>query len=118
MKNTEIIKLLDDYVKRYAGRVVFTGTTVRDVELASAKLTCAQEICNGVKARVALDKDEQNNAIQSVIDRLQRKVYPRKSVLPDAVACDNIRLAVTTLRRLVEPVKPDTEPIDIFIFND
>lgn len=59
-------------------------------------------------------KQDINYTIQSVIDRLQRKVYARKSVQPDAVACDNIRLAIKALRRLIEPEKPDTEPIDIF----
>ena len=62
--------------------------------------------------------DEINNTVTAVIDRLQRKVYPRPSVRPDAVACDNIRLAIRQLRRLIEPAQADTEPIDIFIFND
>lgn len=58
--------------------------------------------------------DEINTIVTQVIDRLQKKVYTRKSVQPDAVACDNIRLAIKALRRLIEPEKPDTEPIDIF----
>lgn len=62
--------------------------------------------------------DEINNTVTAVIDRLQRKVYPRPSVRPDAVACDNIRLAIRQLRRLIEQPKADTEPIDIFIFNE
>lgn len=117
MKNTELLKLLDGYVKRYAGRVVFTGTTVRDVELASAKLTCAQEIYNGVKSRIALERDEVNYALDRVMGRLQ-KVNSRRSVAVDAVASDNLRLAGKELRRLLDPVPADTEPIDIFIFND
>ena len=50
--------------------------------------------------------------VSAVIDRLQRRVYPR--VQRDAVACDNIRLACRALRRLIEPAPADTEPIDIF----
>lgn len=53
-----------------------------------------------------------NYTVTSVIDRLQRRVYPR--VQKDAVACDNIRLACKALRRLIEPEQQDTEPIDIF----
>lgn len=62
--------------------------------------------------------DEINHTVTAVIDRLQRKVYPRPSVQPDAVACDNIRLAIRQLRRLIEPAQADNEPIDIFIFNE
>lgn len=57
--------------------------------------------------------DEVNYAITSVIARLQ-KVYGRKAVQPDPVACDNIRLAIRQLRRLIEPQEVDTTPIDIF----
>ena len=62
--------------------------------------------------------DEINHTVTAVIDRLQRKVYPRSSVRPDAVACDNIRLAIRQLRRLIQPAQADNEPIDIFIFNE
>lgn len=61
--------------------------------------------------------DETNHALASVIDRLQRKVNARPSVARDPVASDNIRIAIRTLRRLLEPQQPDTTPIDIFIFN-
>ena len=54
--------------------------------------------------------------IDRVIDRL-KKVSTRRSVLSDAVASDQIRLACNTLKRLREPAPADTEPIDIFIFN-
>ena len=59
-------------------------------------------------------KDEINYTVAAVIDRLQRKVYPRPSVRPDAVACDNIRLAIRQLRKLIQPAPADTTPIDIF----
>ena len=59
-------------------------------------------------------KQDINYTINSVIDRLQRKVYARRSVQPDAVACDNIRLAIKALRRLIEPETEYSEPIDIF----
>ena len=61
-----------------------------------------------------MTQDEINHTVTQVIDRLQRKVYTRRSVQPDPVACDNIRLAIKALRRLVEPTPTDTEPIDIF----
>ena len=60
-------------------------------------------------------KQDINYTIQSVIDRLQRKVYARPSVYRDPVASDNVRLACNQLRRLIQPQEPDTEPIDIFI---
>lgn len=61
--------------------------------------------------------DEINYTVAGVIDRLQRKVNSRPSVARDAVASDNVRLAIRTLRRLIEPQETDNEPIDIFIFN-
>ena len=51
--------------------------------------------------------------IDSVIQRLQ-KVNSKRSVSTDAVASDNIRLAIRQLRAYREPVQTDTEPIDIF----
>lgn len=54
-----------------------------------------------------------NYTIIQVIGRLQ-KVYARRSVQPDAVACDNLRLCMKALRALLEPVQEETEPIDIF----
>ena len=57
-------------------------------------------------------KEDITFTVSAVIDRLQRRVYPR--VQRDAVACDNIRLACRALRRLIEPAPADTEPIDIF----
>ena len=61
--------------------------------------------------------DEINYTVAGVIDRLTRKVNSRPSVARDAVASDNLRLAIRTLRRLIEPQETDNEPIDIFIFN-
>lgn len=58
--------------------------------------------------------DQINYTVTSVIDRLQRRVNTRPSVYHDTVASDNLRLAIKALRRLIEPEKPDTEPIDIF----
>lgn len=58
--------------------------------------------------------DEANYAITRVIARLQ-KIYARKQVQQDSVACDNIRLAIRQLRTLIEPQEVDTTPIDIFI---
>lgn len=58
--------------------------------------------------------DQINYTVTSVIDRLQRRVNARPSVSRDPVASDNLRLAIKALRRLIEPEKPDTEPIDIF----
>lgn len=52
--------------------------------------------------------------IDKVIDRLN-KVNARRSVATDAVASDQLRLAIRALRAYKEPA-PDTEPIDIFIF--
>lgn len=63
-----------------------------------------------------IDKDETNYTVAAVIDRLQRKVNARKAVAQDAVASDNIRLAIRQLRKLIQPQEQDTEPIDIFIF--
>lgn len=57
--------------------------------------------------------DEANYAATSVIARLQ-KIYARKQVQQDSVACDNIRLAIRQLRRLIQPAPADNEPIDIF----
>lgn len=57
--------------------------------------------------------DEANYAITRVIARLQ-KIYARKQVQQDSVACDNIRLAIRQLRTLIEPQEVDTTPIDIF----
>ena len=53
--------------------------------------------------------------IDRVIERLQ-KVNARRSVCTDAVASDQLRLAIRQLRACVEPAQADTEPIDIFIF--
>ncbi len=61
-------------------------------------------------------KDEINYTVEQVIDRLQRKVNARRSVVQDAVASDNIRLAIRQLRRLIQQQEQNTEPIDIFIF--
>ena len=57
--------------------------------------------------------DEANYAITRVIARLQ-KIYARKQVQQDSVACDNIRLAIRQLRTLIEPQEVDTTPIAIF----
>lgn len=62
--------------------------------------------------------DETNHALASVIDRLTRKVNSRPSVARDPVASDNLRLAIRSLRRLIEPQEIDNTPIDIFIFNE
>lgn len=61
-------------------------------------------------------KDEINYTVAAVIDRLQRKVNARQAVAQDAVASDNIRLAIRQLRRLIQQQEQNTEPIDIFIF--
>ena len=58
--------------------------------------------------------DETNYTVAAVIDRLQRKVNARKAVSQDAVASDNIRLAIRQLRKLIQQQEQDTEPIDIF----
>ena len=55
-----------------------------------------------------------NYTVGAVIRRLQ-KVNARPAVSRDAVASDQLRLAVRALRRLIEPQTTDTEPIDIFI---
>lgn len=54
--------------------------------------------------------------LDRVIERLQ-KVNARRSVCTDAVASDQLRLAIRQLRTLKEPAPAYTEPIDIFIFN-
>ena len=63
-----------------------------------------------------MTQDETNYTVEQVIDRLQRKVNARRSVAQDAVASDNIRLAIRQLRKLIQPTPADTTPIDIFIF--
>lgn len=60
-----------------------------------------------------LDREQANYAVTSVIARLQ-KIYARKQVQQDSVACDNIRLAIRQLRTLIELQEVDTTPIDIF----
>jgi len=55
-----------------------------------------------------------NKSLGAVIDRLQ-KVNARPAVSRDAVASDNIRLAIRQLRKLIQPQEQNTEPIDIFI---
>ena len=60
-----------------------------------------------------LDREQASYAATSVIARLQ-KIYARKQVQQDSVACDNIRLAIRQLRTLIEPQEVDTTPIDIF----
>lgn len=62
-----------------------------------------------------MTQDETNYTVAAVIDRLQRKVNARKAVAQDAVASDNIRLAIRQLRKLIQPAPADTTPIDIFI---
>ncbi len=61
-----------------------------------------------------MTQDETNYTVEQVIDRLQRKVNARRSVAQDAVASDNIRLAIRQLRKLIQPAPADNEPIDIF----
>lgn len=61
-----------------------------------------------------IDNTEIKYTVEQVIDRLQRKVNARRSVAQDAVASDNIRLAIRQLRKLIQPTPADTEPIDIF----
>ena len=63
-----------------------------------------------------MTQDETNYTVAAVIDRLQRKVNARKAVAQDAVASDNIRLAIRQLRKLIQPAPADPTPIDIFIF--
>ena len=116
MRNTDVIQMIDGYVQEEARRMLLAVNT-EEVQLAMARMDCAQDILRGVKARVALDRDIDNNAYEGVLKRLE-KVNARRSVCTDAVASDQIRLACKTLRRLREPAPADTEPIDIMIFDD
>ena len=67
---------------------------------------------------MGMTPEETNHALASVIDRLTRKVNARPSVARDPVASDNLRLAIRSLRRLIQPQETDNTPIDIFIFNE
>lgn len=53
----------------------------------------------------------------AVIARLE-KLALRPSVRRDSVAADNVRLATKALRKLTRQAPVNTEPIDIFIYND
>lgn len=109
----EFIELLHTIVRQQSSAVLLAKSE-KASELAMKALGNAGDVYDAVRQMIALQSDEINYTAAQVIDRLQRKVYTRKSVQPDAVACDNIRLAVRQLRTLIEPQTVDTEPIDIF----
>ena len=109
MTNATITKLLDSY-EAHASSLILTAATQEDTTLAVERLCCAQDISKGMKARMALERDDTAYAVEGVIKRLD-KLFVRSK---DAVTRDQIRLATRQLRRLVEPETKDTEPIDIF----
>jgi len=113
MTDIRILQALDREQAHYTGAILVARNEA-EAQLCSSCLSVVQRLLHTVRDADATAEDEINFAIAAVIDRLQRKVYVRPSVRPDAVACDNIRFAIRTLRRLIEPAPADTEPIDIF----
>ena len=109
MTNIRILQTLDREQTHYTSAILVARSEAES-ELYRSCLSVVQRI----RATVNAEPDEINHTVTAVIDRLQRKVYPRPSVRPDAVACDNIRLAIRQLRRLIQPAPADNEPIDIF----
>ena len=105
-----------DAIVKQQGSAVLLADSEKASELAMQALGDAGEVYHTVKDMFALEHAESDYAVTSVINRL-KKISTRRSILSDAVAGDNIRLAIRQLRRLVEPETADTEPIDIFIFN-
>lgn len=108
----EFLELLHTIVRQQSSAVLLAKTD-KASKLAMDALGNAGEVYGACRDMIAIQADEANYAITSVIARLQ-KVYGRKAVQPDPVACDNIRLAIRQLRRLIEPQEVDTTPIDIF----
>lgn len=111
----DYLERLDTIIKQQ-GSAVLLADSEKASELAMEALGDAGEVYRTVRDMFALEHAESDYAVTSVIERL-KKVSTRRSILTDAVAGDNIRLAIRQLRRIVEPQTADTEPIDIFIFN-
>lgn len=109
-----ILKVLDQWENAQAGTLISSHDPA--VRQAAESVMCTCRELRWIIQRhddPGVQTDEASYAATSVIARLQ-KIYARKQVQQDSVACDNIRLAIRQLRTLIEPQEVDTTPVDIF----